>query len=404
MTLLGLKKLILNPMQFGRDFINKYVYGQKVKKEGETSLDLRYINPLKRHIHLIHTGEDIIGESHLNLWIPHFVNSKVKFFILIRSYPLFEKMVEKYPLLDIVYAKESKDVIKLLAQLPYIKVCFYPSNTGNNLHLLQFNDLKHIFIGHGDSDKTASAHKYFRVYDENWVAGEAHIDRFRNEGFDFSGLKFVKVGRPNLRNILNHSKIGWKDRFGGKLNLLYLSTWEGVYKEQNYTSAYIINEFFDKIEKFNFSKLDIKLHPKIGTRDKRLENIDRSFKETLSKSRLNFKIHSKNIAVETLIKNSNVFICDISAVVSDSLSANAPIFVYIPKDRNIKLSHSKMDYKDYTYTFSDIETLMERLEDVIINGNDYLAVSRENAMEYILGRYETVNGEFIKRVRGLREK
>lgn len=43
---------------------------------------------------------------------------------------------------------------------------------------------------------------FFRAYDENWVAGEAHIDRMLNAGFNLNGLKHLKTGRPNLLGIL----------------------------------------------------------------------------------------------------------------------------------------------------------------------------------------------------------
>ena len=48
-------------------------------------------------------------------------------------------------------------------------------------------------------DKSASAHKFFRVYDEIWVAGQAHIDRFKNAGFNTAHIDFVKVGAPQFK-------------------------------------------------------------------------------------------------------------------------------------------------------------------------------------------------------------
>jgi len=349
--------------------------------------------------HILHTGENITGESHLDLWLPVFIASKVKFLVIIRNKELFEKMLQKDLPIEIVYAKTQKAIDKLFQVLDTVQVCFYPSNTGNNLHLLKYNEVVHVFIGHGDSDKTASAHKYFRVYDENWVAGEAHIDRFRNADFRFDGLKHVIVGRPNLRDILEISKENWKTRFNGKMRLLYLSTWEGVYKEQDYTSAYMMSDFFKVLDKYHFfDVLNIKLHPRIGTRSEKLANIHIKFKEILNQKNLDFKIHEKTMPVEGLIKQANIFICDISAVVSECLAANAPIFVYIPKDKEIKLSKSKMRYEYYTYTFSTIEELLSHFDRVILNQDDYLAKKREEAMEYILGKDETLKDIFHKRL------
>jgi len=388
------------PVLFFKDMVLNAVAKPKPKpKTKPKNIASFNYNMFYPYTHLLHTGENVTGLSHLDLWISYFKEADVEFVILVRNFELFELLKEKYPYITVLFAKGKKEVETYFKQLSHLKACFYPSNTGNNLHLLHHNHIKHIFIGHGDSDKTASAHKYFRVYDENWVAGEAHIDRFYNAGFDFSGLKNIKVGRPSLKEILQISEVDWRERFDGKLNLLYLSTWEGVYEEQNYTSVSIINTAFDSIYKY-FDEINIKLHPWVGRREENLLRISKILETNLQEKEVAYKIAEKHINVDFLIKKANIFICDISAVITDSLAANAPIFVYIPKGKDIKLSKSKMGYEDYTYVFSNIEELVEKMEDVL-NGNDYLKEKREEAMEYILGRDETLNDEFISQLQKL---
>jgi len=390
-----LTKLVKHPVLFFQDAVKK----PAVKKTVVVKDDFNF-NKFELYTHLLHTGENVTGLSHLDLWIPQFLKANVDFIIMLRNYELFDVVKKKYPQFSILFAKGDKEIQYYLKQLVFLKACFYPSNTGSNMHLLKFNNLKHIFIGHGDSDKTASAHKYFRVYDENWVAGKAHIDRFINEGFNFTGLNFIEVGRPNLKETLKISQIPWKKRFNDKLNLLYLSTWEGFFEEQNYTSVYFIKSFFNlMLEKGLLNTVNIKIHPGIGRRDTNLLSINNDLKKIFENTDLDYNIYDKTKPVEEIIKESNIFICDISAVVSESLAANAPIFVYIPKNTEIKLTKSKMMYEDYTYTFSNIEELFEKIEDVIVNNNDYLASKREEAMEYILGKNETLEDKFIQRLK-----
>ena len=394
-------KLQKDPALFFKDMwkkrlgsVGKSSNASKASTKGKSAADYQF-NPFFKYTHLLHTGENASGLSHLDLWIPHFMNAEVQFVVMVRNNELFELVKKKYPQLTLLYAKGDKEVEKYIEKMLFLKACFYPSNTGNNLHLLKFNEIKHIFIGHGDSDKTASAHKYFRVYDENWVAGDAHIDRFINEGFDFSGLAQIKVGRPNLKDILIKSEKKWKERFSGELRLLYLSTWEGVYNEQNYTSVNLINTFFQKISKtIYFDRVSIKLHPWIGKRDNSLLSISATLKSTLDNNQINSILYTKDTPVEKLILDANIFISDISAVVSETLAANGPIFVYIPKNKNIKLSKSKMGYEYYTYTFSTIDELIEKMRRVVLEGDDYLATAREEAMEYILGKNEILSNSF----------
>ncbi len=400
-----LSKLVKNPILFFEDFIKNRALEKptskkySLKKSAPKVKDEFNFNKFELYTHLLHTGENVTGLSHLDLWISQFLKANVDFLIMIRNYELFETVKEKYPQLTVLFAKGDKEIQYYLNQLVFLKACFYPSNTGSNMHLLKFNDLKHIFIGHGDSDKTASAHKYFRVYDENWVAGKAHIDRFVNEKFDFSGLNSLEVGRPNLKETLKISQTPWRERFDSKLNLLYLSTWEGVYQEQNYTSVYFIKNFFNLIiNKKLLNTINIKIHPAIGRRDEKLLSTNQELQEVLEDTDIIYNLYDKSKPVEDIIKESNIFICDISAVVSESLAANAPIFVYIPKDKEIKLTKSKMMYDYYTYTFSNLDELFEKIEDVIVNNNDYLSSKREEAMEYILGKNNTLNDEFIQQL------
>ena len=384
-TAKGLKKLILHPKTFIKDYRNK---GKAA------SFDLNNTNLLIPFTHLLHTGESGNGFVHLDLWIPWFLRADIDFIVLVRSPILLKEIKIKYPRVEIVYARGAKDVENIIDRLSALKACFYPSNTGNNLHLLKFNDIKHIFIGHGDSDKTASAHKYFRVYDENWVASDAHIDRFQNEGFDFSGLKSVKVGRPNLLKILGNSTDIWHKRFGGKLQFLYLSTWEGFTAEQDYTSVYFFKEILELLKELENIKLSVKLHPRVGSRDLSLLKTNDKVKEYTQKHNISCSVYEAEKPVDELIIESNIFICDISAVVSECLASNAPIFVYIPKDKEIKLSKSNMKFEDYTYTFSSILELSEKLT-IVLNGNDYLKENREKAMEYILGKTSTLEEKFV---------
>jgi hypothetical protein len=391
-----LSKLINNPGLFFKDMINKRI-NQSTKKPAPLQENYNY-NRFYPYTHVLHTGENVTGLSHLDLWIPYFKDAGVLFVVIIRNYALYNTVVAKYPELTILYAKGNKEINSYLSKMPTLRACFYPSNTGSNLHLLKFNNVKHIFIGHGDSDKTASAHKYFRVYDENWVAGEAHIDRFRNEGFDFDGLKQVKVGRPNLKPILQSSQENWRERFGGELRLLYLSTWEGVYVEQNYTSVYIIEDIFKSIKEKEFNIIiQGKLHPFVGRRDLALQDFNQRLTKYSNALELDCKLYEREQPVSELIMQSNIFICDISGVVTECLAANAPIFVYIPKDKEIKLTKSKMSYEDYTYTFSDVDELMQKMKQVL-DGDDYLADKRVKAMEYILGKGEISEDIFIKRL------
>ncbi len=358
----------------------------------------------KQIYHIFHTGEGMAhGPSHLNFWMPYFDCVYDYTIILVRNLELYHWVMDNYPKFSIVYAKNGTDVDSFFSNLHYCRNVYYSSNTGNTLHTLKFNELKHIFLGHGDSDKSASAHKYFRAYDEIWVAGQAHIDRFKNAGFPIEQMQFVKVGRPSLRKILEIGEQHWSKRM--LINFLYLPTWEGVYEEGNYSSVEISDQILYLLSSlFPNSNINVKFHPVTGSRDDRFKDIGQFLKSEFNQNEKVLDVWDKEVSVDTLISRSNIFICDISAVVSECLAANSPLFVYIPKDKDINILKSDMEYHDYAYTFSSIEELSLLIERVVLNNDDFLQDSRLKAIEYILSRNATVSCVFENELRDVISK
>lgn len=402
-----LSKLINNPALFFKDMWRKRITGSLPSKPAvkATPVFLKTnMNILKPTYHLLYTGEGLNpGKTHLSLWIPIFFRSGEGFAILVRNMPLYEWVLKTYPSVDVIFAgKKSSDVETALKHLACLKAIYYPSNTGNLIHTLKFNCYKHIFLGHGDSDKSASAHKFFRVYDEIWVAGQAHIDRFKNADFDTAHMKYVKIGRPTLAPILRETTQDWDKRFS-KPRVLYLPTWEGVSESSNYSSVRMSSLLISEISKKFGLSITAKLHPLTGDREGMLKNIAADISPILTQDQKSFRIIDKSTAVLDLLIDHNIFICDISAVVSECIAANSPLFVYIPQDRKIVLSQSNMQYSDYAYTFSNIDELCELLEKVL-NGDDPLKEKRAKAQDYLLSVNETLNIEFFAQLkRAIRE-
>ncbi|ELS7695285.1 CDP-glycerol glycerophosphotransferase family protein [Campylobacter coli] len=389
-----ISKLLNNPKLFFKDMILNLI---RKKYNIEENLP----NVLCGYPIVLHTGEQ--GEnalSHISMWYLYFKKSEVNFIIIVRCPKALKLVQDRYPEVSMVYLKDKKEVDIFFNTFSSIKACFYPSNTGNNFHLFYQTHIKHIFIGHGDSDKSSSAHKFFRAYDENWVAGEAHIDRMLNAGFNLNGLKHLKTGRPNLLGILKKSKLDWRDRFEGRINLLYLPTWEGTYKEQDYSSLGMVLQNIKKLQDYSsFQKINIsvKLHPFSGKKEKRFLKLE----YLLSKEK-KIRVISKYDSLHKYIINSNMFICDISAVVSECLAVNAPIFLYIPKDKNIKIAQSNMPYEEYCYIFSSPEELSELVYRVV-SGDDFLWQNRLKAQKYIINTEDTLKETFIKQLQKISE-
>lgn len=389
--------VIINPTNRKVVDVKKTV-NRKVAPPKPMATSINHFNLVDNVRVILHSGETYdAGVAHLKPWIAVLLRSDEKFLVLVRNVRLFEWVKTNYPWVYVAYAKGSQDIENLLTNMPYVNTVLYPSSTGNNIHLVRFGFLNHIFIGHGDSDKASSAHKGLRLYDEVWTAGDAHIDRFRNSDFNTQHMIFNKVGRPNSKRVIESCQRDWKDR---NFKVLYLPTWEGHFEESNYSSTLISGEILRVIANKMELHIDAKFHHITGSRIVELRDVDVSVMQCGFDESNRAAVIPRTVPVDSILENYNIFICDISAVISECLAANGPIFVYIPKDRVINISNSNVAYDDYCYTFSDIEELEEKFNSVLA-GNDYLKEKREYAMNYIMGYKETLDDKFIKELKNI---
>ncbi|MFF5309630.1 hypothetical protein [Streptomyces massasporeus] len=122
--------------------------------------------------------------------------------------------------------------------LSTVRVALYAANVGKNIHLLRVPTIKHVFIGHGDSDKLASVNPYSKVYDEVWTAGRAGRDRYAIADVGVRDDDIVEVGRPQLAPIQN-----WQGVPEGRIpTVLYAPTWEGWDGNPGNTSVVLAGE------------------------------------------------------------------------------------------------------------------------------------------------------------------
>ncbi|MES5821153.1 hypothetical protein [Streptomyces sp. RG80] len=122
--------------------------------------------------------------------------------------------------------------------LTTVRVALYAANVGKNIHLLRVPTMKHVFIGHGDSDKLASVNPFSKVYDEVWTAGRAGRDRYAIADVGVRDDDIAEVGRPQLAPIET-----WRGVPEGRIpTVLYAPTWEGWDGDPGNTSIVLAGE------------------------------------------------------------------------------------------------------------------------------------------------------------------
>ncbi|WP_405520687.1 hypothetical protein [Streptomyces canus] len=177
--------------------------------------------------------------------------------------------------IPVVCVPKADDLAEL--ELSGVRVVLYPGNAGKNVHMLRVAEAKHVFIGHGDSDKLASSNRVSKVYDEIWVAGRAGRDRYRRVRHAISDDAIVEVGRPQLAPIRPHA-----EHIEGPVPVvLYAPTWEGWSDDDCHTSLIPMGVLL--IERLLAENVRIiyKPHPLTGKRSPEAAAADRAIRGLL---------------------------------------------------------------------------------------------------------------------------
>lgn len=111
-----------------------------------------------------------------------------------------------------------------------LRCVFYVNNALRNVHVVRYPGIRHVQLNHGDSDKATSYNPVFRMFDKNFVAGQAAIDRFAAHGVSTSPDFFVIVGRPQVSDV-EVAAPGTPVR-----RILYAPTWAGMHADSAYSS------------------------------------------------------------------------------------------------------------------------------------------------------------------------
>ncbi|MEU5974227.1 hypothetical protein [Streptomyces sp. NPDC047315] len=170
----------------------------------------------------------------VNMWLETMEQVDGRPLILMRERDLVSKLnVTTVPVLCVPGGTHTMNL-----DLSTVRVALYPANVGKNIHMLRQPGMKHVFIGHGDSDKLASVNPFSKAYDEVWTAGRAGRDRYALADVGVRDEDVVEVGRPQLAPIQT-----WTGTPKNPVpTVLYAPTWEGWDDNPGNTSLLLAGE------------------------------------------------------------------------------------------------------------------------------------------------------------------
>lgn len=343
-------------------------------------------------VHL--SGPESAGYQ-INTWLETLEALDRRVFIVLRDHPLFTKMAS-----TTIPTLELRDPGELLMlDFSSARVALYPSNTGNNIHLLRLPTLMSAFIGHGDSDKSASNNPFSRAYDELWVAGEAGADRYRRSKLGGHEDQYRLVGRPQVHGIGREPRLGEE----AVPTVLYAPTWEGVNHDQEYSSVSAIGVRI--VEALLAAdppvRVVFKAHPFTGQRDAKyrvvLTRIAALLDDASARTGVDHRV-VRSGSINEWFNRSTALVTDISSVVSDFLASEKPyaVFNHTDGDDDVTFRAEYPSTGAGTTIGPDGHGIAEFIDVVTQKAPDSQAGARSELATYLLGPREQRTLESFK--------
>jgi hypothetical protein len=209
--------------------------------------------------------------------------------------------------------------------LPDVRVAMYTANVGKTIHMLREPGVRHVFIGHGDSDKTASFNPFSKVYSEIWVAGEGGRDRYRKAAVGVADEDIVEVGRPQLGDI----RVVTEGVGEQMLAVLYAPTWEGWTGDLAHTSLMRTGRaLVERLVSFPNVAVIYKPHPFTGTVSAEAATADAAIRTIISRAGgANRTVVGPSPTLYECFNDAGLMIADISSVLTDFIYSEKPYVV-----------------------------------------------------------------------------
>lgn len=279
----------------------------------------------------------------------------------------------------VVYAPASRHVETLCR--PSVRVAFYLANGQKNGDLWRNPALKHVFLGHGDSDKATSASPIAKVYDEIWVAGPSAVDRYRRAGIALPDSAFVVVGRPQVAE-LPVGPTGHETPV-----VLYAPTFEGYAEATNYSSLAVFGADLVRALLEHRPELTVwfRPHPSTGVQRADIRAAREQVNVLLRAAGGPHRVLDDEPAesLQRSMAGADLLITDVSSVSSDFLQTGRPIIVTnpgrLPTDEFIR----RFPAQEAAYLIGEAAELPDALDAAL--GADPLAAARLELKRRVLG-------------------
>jgi hypothetical protein len=338
------------------------------------------VKALHSQVMLYHAGAEDSAYQ-VNMWLPVVERIGRPALVVLRERPSFEQLAPTS--LPVVFIPGAVEFMTF--SLPEVRVALYTANVGKTIHMLREPGVRHVFVGHGDSDKTASFNPFSKVYSEIWVAGKGGRDRYRRAAVGIRDEDIVEVGRPQLDDIrVGSGSVG--DRL---LTVLYAPTWEGWTADPAHTSLIRTGPaLVERLVGLPNVRVIYKPHPFTGTVSAAAAAADAAIRAVVARAGGgNVTVTGPSPTLYECFNDADLLVADISSVLSDFIYSEKPYAV--PNLTGLSDAEFRVQYPSAGTAYlldADGDGIAAIL--ALVRGDDPLAAERRTLKHYLLGPAE----------------
>jgi hypothetical protein len=315
------------------------------------------------------------------MWLPYLERIGERFILIVRNPKAFAG-IASVTSAPVVVRQDPRDLDPVVA--PSMRAVFYVNNAARNTHLIRFTGLTHVQLNHGESDKAPSYSPVFRLYDKDFVAGQAAIDRFAANGVHMPRELFTIVGRPQIEDIAVGTTTS------DRPTALSAPTWGGANADSDYCSLPIGYRIVEELVKRGYAVI-FRPHPYTRRNPLHAREADRieaflaaDQKATGAPHRFGASATS-SLSLVDCFNAAHLLVSDVSSVVPDFLYSEKP-FAVVAMQGTVSEFAQAFPIAKAAYVLDRTGRNIPHVLDSMTT-NDPVAPARRKAKRYFLGDF-----------------
>ncbi|HET9649457.1 MAG TPA: CDP-glycerol glycerophosphotransferase family protein [Microlunatus sp.] len=272
---------------------------------------------------LLYTGRPDDASYQISMWLDYFRRTGLRFAVVTRYHQPARALAGQLTE-PVVEARSAADLAAVVP--PSARAVFYVNASARNGELVADRRLRHVYIGHGDSDKPPSFNPTHALYDEIFTAGPAAARRYPAHGVAIAEDKFRVVGRPQVEHV-SPTRGPIAERRPPVV--LYAPTWRGHVQESALSSLpvgeLIVGALLERGATVIFRPHPFsRAHPDDMAKVERIGSVLADDAARTGRPHLWGPAAETELSILDCLNVSDAMVTDVSSVVSDYLFSGKP--------------------------------------------------------------------------------